>query len=119
MKRIIITSCFAALFAIALPAHASDFRGFLSGVATFAIGVPVALGSIALFVVLALSGSYRSKATAIWHSRVASVAPIGGLIATVIDSPTISNEEFLYLVNGAMLVLAQLPVGFYRYRHHG
>ena len=118
MKRAVASSCFVALLVFASPAHASDFRGFLSGVTTFAFGLPLAAISLVLFIVLALSGSYRSKATAVWHARAASVVPILGVIATFIDSFTISDEGFLYVVNGTMLALAQLPIVFHRFRHH-
>lgn len=116
-KPVVALVCSTILLFFAGPAFASNFRGFISGVATFTFGVPLALISLLAFVVLALAGSYCWKPAAIWHARIASVPPLLGFIAAFIDDYAIGDSGGRYATNAVALVLAQLPRVFRRLRY--
>lgn len=95
--------------AAAMPAYASDYSSFLSGMTTSLVIVLAALN--ALFIaVFGLSKQYRSRSFANWHAALGSVPPVLGLLATLIDAPSINHEAIWFAINGAALALALLPL---------
>lgn len=99
----------AVALAACAPAYASDYSGFLSGMTSSFVMMLAAVN--ALFVtVFGFTKQYRSRRFANWHASLGSVPPLLGLLATLIDAPSISYEALWFGVNGAALALALLPL---------
>ncbi|NUO75738.1 MAG: hypothetical protein HOQ32_06960 [Lysobacter sp.] len=103
------TALFALALAACAPAHASDYSGFLSGMTSSFVVMLAAMN--ALFIaVFGFTKQYRSHTFAGWHAFLASVPPVLGLLATLIDASSIDYEVLWFAVNGAALALALLPL---------
>lgn len=120
MRAKTVSTTVAALVVLAVsgPAWASNYDGMLALFFTFYLVLPWSALHLVLFVLLALFDRYRSHKLARWHSGIAAVGPILGLLMALIDY---RDPEFLWLaigVNTALLALAFLPLGLHAIHRH-
>ena len=96
-------------------AVASDYRGFLSGVIIIGAGSISALVSLFCFAILAFNRSYRNFQVAKWHTLMASVIPMLGFVAMMIEGNSMSRDDIndRLFFNGIALALAMLPLVAY------
>ena len=117
-KTVSTTVATFAVLAASGPAWASNYDGMLALFFTFYLVLPWSALHLVVFVFLALFDRYRSHKLARWHSGVAAVGPIVGLLAVLIDY---RDPEFLWLaigVNTVLLALAFLPMGMHAIHRH-
>lgn len=102
------------LLALAMPVEASDFRGLLSGVLTFAVVAPLALANLVLTLGLGWAGAYRGRRRfARWHAWLGAALPVLGLLASLVDAPSLDGRiGDRLLVNLVALGAALLPLAF-------
>jgi uncharacterized membrane protein len=108
-----------AMLAVSGPAWASNYDGMLALFFTFYLGLPWSALHLVAFAFLALFDRYRSRKLAVWHSGIAAIGPMAGLLATLIDH---RDSVLLWVLIGAnmlLLALALLPMGMHAIHRRG
>ena len=110
---------FAMLMLTPGMASASDFRGFLSGAIIFTLGSVSALIGLVLLVFNSMDGAYRDKRTARRHALFASIVPVLGFLAMLVEGGSVPADGIVERLafNSAAIGLALLPLVIHRVRY--
>lgn len=95
-----------------MTASASDMTGMVTVLALMWIVAPATLVHLVVMAVLAATGLYRKRAVALWHARIASVAPLLGIAAAMLElgGRQLPSLLIVLLILLAVLALSWLPM---------
>jgi hypothetical protein len=105
-----------ALWPACASASESQMVGLLTVITMMLVVAPLTLIHLLVLMVLALYRVYRSKQAALWHSLIATLAPIIGLAAAVIElgNPRHVNDLLVVLlILLVVLALSWLPMAIH------